>query len=80
MHRQWINHYLESAVWSARASIGWKCGRWSPGSSLIYLRSPRAPRSPDAIANAGLDQAGVVSALGFVFTEGLVCAVEETGT
>jgi hypothetical protein len=35
---------------------------------------------PDAIANAGLDQAGLVSALGFVFTEGLVCAVEEKGT
>jgi hypothetical protein len=34
----------------------------------------------DAIANAGLDQAGLVSALGFVFTEGLVCAVEEKGT
>ena len=35
---------------------------------------------PDAIASAGLDQAALVSALGFVFTEGLVCAVRESGT
>jgi hypothetical protein len=34
----------------------------------------------DAIATAGLDQAGLVNALGFVFTEGLVCSVQETGT
>ena len=34
----------------------------------------------DAIAAAGLDQAGLVNALGFVFTEGLVCSVQETGT
>jgi hypothetical protein len=34
----------------------------------------------DAIASAGLDQAGLVNALGFVFTEGLVCSVRETGT
>ena len=34
----------------------------------------------DAIAAAGLDQAGLVNALGFVFNEGLVCAVRETGT
>jgi len=34
----------------------------------------------DAIGTAGLDQAGLVNALGFVFTEGLVCSVQETGT
>lgn len=34
----------------------------------------------DAISTAGLDQAGLVNALGFVFTEGLVCGLRETGT
>lgn len=29
----------------------------------------------DAVTTAGLDQSGLVSALGFVFSEGLVCAV-----
>jgi hypothetical protein len=34
----------------------------------------------DAITTAGLDQSGLVAALGFVFTEGLACAVRESGT
>ena len=34
----------------------------------------------DAITTAGLDQAGLVNALGFVFTEGLVCGLREAET
>jgi hypothetical protein len=34
----------------------------------------------EAVTTAGLDQAALVNALGFVFSEGLVCSVRETGT
>jgi hypothetical protein len=47
--------------------------------SYLSALSAGAPLA-DAIAAAGLDQTGLVNALGFVFTEGLVCSVRETGT
>jgi hypothetical protein len=51
-------------------------------SRLFSYLSALAAGAPlaDAITIAGLDQSGLVSALGFVFTEGLVSAVRETGT
>jgi hypothetical protein len=42
--------------------------------SYLSALSAGAPLA-DAIAAAGLDQPGLVNALGFVFNEGLVCAV-----
>jgi hypothetical protein len=43
-----------------------------------YLSALRAGAPlGEAISSAGLDQEGVVSALGFVFTEGLVCALRD---
>jgi hypothetical protein len=47
--------------------------------SYLSALAASAPLA-DAIATAGLDQSGLVSALGFVFTEGLVCSVKEMGT
>jgi hypothetical protein len=47
--------------------------------SYLSALSAGAPLG-DAIAAAGLDQSSLVSALGFVFTEGLVCSVQETET
>jgi hypothetical protein len=47
--------------------------------SYLSALAARAPLA-DAIGAAGLDQAGLVNALGFVFNEGLVCSVRETGT
>lgn len=46
-----------------------------PFSYLSALRAG-APLG-EAISSAGLDQEGVVSALGFVFAEGLVCALKD---
>ncbi|HYJ39225.1 MAG TPA: DNA-binding domain-containing protein [Steroidobacteraceae bacterium] len=73
-------------------SLSGECGMVRARIDLLEVR-PLEPRLfsylsalaagaplPDAIVSAGLDQAGLVSALGFVFTEGLVCAVRETGT
>ena len=43
-----------------------------------YLSALRAGAPlGEAISSAGLDQEGVVSALGFVFTDGLVCALRD---
>jgi hypothetical protein len=73
-------------------SLAGECGMIRARIDMLEVRSlePRlfsylsalAAGAPlgDAIATAGLDQAGLVSALGFVFTEGLVCGVRETGT
>lgn len=47
--------------------------------SFLSALAAGAPLA-EAISAAGLDQAGLVNALGFVFTEGLVCSVRETGT
>lgn len=73
-------------------SLGGECGMVRARIDLLEIR-PLEPRlfsylsalaagAPlaDAISAAGLDQSGLVNALGFVFTEGLVCAVRETGT
>jgi hypothetical protein len=45
--------------------------------SLFSYLSALAAGAPlgEAVSSAGLDQSGLVSALGFVFSEGLVCAV-----
>jgi len=87
----WAANQVENAP-PVNQSMPGECGMVRARFDLLEVR-PLEPRLfsylsalaagaplPDAIANAGLDQAGVVSALGFVFTEGLVCAVEETGT
>ena len=87
----WAANQVENAP-PVDQSLPGECGMARARFDLLEVR-PLEPRLfsylsalaagaplPDAIANAGLDQAGVVSALGFVFTEGLVCAVEETGT
>ena len=87
----WAANQVENAP-PVDQSLAGECGMVRARIDLLEVR-PLEPRLfsylsalaagaplPDAIANAGLDQAGLVSALGFVFTEGLVCAVRETGT
>ena len=87
----WTANQVENAP-PVDQSLAGECGMVRARFDLLEVR-PLEPRlfsylsalaagAPlaDAIANAGLDQVGLVSALGFVFTEGLVCAVEEKGT
>jgi hypothetical protein len=70
-------------------SIGAECGmvrlridglevrKLAPG-PFSYLSALRAGAPlGEAISSAGLDQDGLVSALGFVFAEGLVCALKD---
>jgi len=87
----WAANQVENAP-PVDQSLSGECGMVRARIDLLEVR-PLEPRLfsylsalaagaplPDAIVSAGLDQAGLVSALGFVFTEGLVCAVRETGT
>ena len=66
---------MGSAVWSAQRIDRVEVRRLEPG--LFSYLSALAAGAPlgEAISAAGLDQDGLVNALGFVFTEGLVCAV-----
>jgi hypothetical protein len=82
----WAANQVENAS-PVDQSIGAECGMvrarfdalevrpFSP--QLFSYLSALAAGAPlaDAIVAAGLDQAGLVSALGFVFNEGLVCGV-----
>jgi hypothetical protein len=87
----WTANQAENAP-PVDQSLGGECGMVRARIDVLEVRAlePRlfsylsalvagAPLA-DAISAAGLDQAGLVNALGFVFTEGLVCAVRETGT
>ena len=87
----WEANQVENAP-PVGQSVGGECGMARARFDLLEVRrlppplfsylsalSAGAPLA-DAISAAGLDQAGLVNALGFVFTEGLVCSVRETGT
>jgi putative DNA-binding protein len=82
----WLANQVENAS-PVDQSFGFECGMVRARSDLLEVR-PLEPRlfsylcalaagAPlgEAISTAGLDQAGLVSALGFVFSEGLVSSV-----
>ncbi len=87
----WAANQIENAP-PVNQSLSGECGMVRARIDMLEIRplepglfsylSALAAGAPlgDAITTAGLDQAGLVNALGFVFSEGLVCAVRETGT
>jgi hypothetical protein len=76
-----VDQSLEGECGMVRARIdSLEVRSLAPG--LFSYLSALAAGAPlaDAISAAALDQAGLVNALGFVFSEGLVCSVRETGS
>lgn len=84
----WQANQVDNAP-PADQSMGGQCGmvrvridglevrQLEPGPfSFLFALRAGAPLG-EAISSAGLDQEGVVSALGFVFAEGLVCALKD---
>ena len=84
----WVANQVDNAPPVEQSAVG-ECGmvriridglevrQLTPG-PFSYLSALRAGAPlGEAISSAGLDQEGVVSALGFVFAEGLVCALKD---
>ena len=73
-----VNQSVGSECGMVRMRIdGLEVRQLAPG-PFSYLSALRAGAPlGEAISSAGLDQDGVVSALGFVFAEGLVCALKD---